>query len=191
MLKMILFFLLLSFCQDTHSDTASSAQLQAEIKQLENALSNYRTPNMYVVIDTHHNTLQIRKNDQVVHQAICATGSGKILLHPQKQNKWEFTTPQGLWHVKRKVTNPIWAKPVWAFVENGDTVPVLPWAFRRLDQTTLGDYALELGDGYEIHGTLYPTLLGKNITHGCIRLNDEDLAHTFKLIHTGNRVYIY
>ena len=56
---------------------------------------------------------------------------------------------------------------------------------------TLGDYALELGDGYEIHGTLYPTLLGRSITHGCIRLNDEDLAVTFELIDTGNRVYIY
>jgi L,D-transpeptidase ErfK/SrfK len=55
----------------------------------------------------------------------------------------------------------------------------------------LGAYALELGDGYEIHGTLYPTLLGRNITHGCIRLNDEDLALTYQLINTGNRVYIY
>jgi len=188
---MILLFLLLFFSQDTYAENASSAQLQEEIKQLESALSHYRSQNMYVVIDTHHNTLQIRENNRIVHQAICATGSGKILLHPQKQNKWEFITPQGLWHVKRKVTNPIWAKPVWAFVENGDTIPVLPWAFRRLDQTTLGDYALELGDGYEIHGTLYPTLLGKNITHGCIRLNDDDLARTYQLINTGNRVYIY
>lgn len=191
MRKMILFILLLIFGQHTYADSTSTAQLQAEIKQLESALLHFRSQNMYVVIDTHHNMLQIRENDRVVHQAICATGSGKILLHPQKQNKWQFTTPQGLWHVKRKVTNPIWAKPVWAFVENGDAIPVLPWAFRRLDQTTLGDYALELGDGYEIHGTLYPALLGKNITHGCIRLNDEDLARTYQLINTGNRVYIY
>ncbi len=191
MLKILSSFLLVFYCQPTYADTASQAQLQADIEQLESALSHYRTQNPYVVIDTHLNKLQIRQNDEIIHQAICATGSGKILLHPQKQNTWKFNTPQGLWHVKRKVTNPIWAKPIWAFVESGDTAPVLPWAFRRLDQTTLGDYALELGDGYEIHGTLYPALLGKNITHGCIRLNDEDLALTYKLIHTGNRVYIY
>lgn len=167
------------------------AQLQRDILQLEQALKQHAEQNNYIAIDTQNNQLQILNQNKILHTAVCATGSGKILLHPQKTNRWQFTTPIGLWHVQRKVTDPIWAKPVWAFVENGSPIPTLPWEFRRLDPTTLGDYALELGDGYEIHGTLYPSLLGKNITHGCIRLNDKDLAFTFKHVEVGNRVYIY
>lgn len=176
----------MAWCQnDAHN------ALRAEIAQLQNALAQHKEQSNYIVIDTQNNTLEIRSKSEVLHQATCATGSGKILLHPNKQDRWQFTTPQGLWHVQRKVKDPIWAKPVWAFVETGETVPTLPWEFRRLDQTTLGAYALELGDGYEIHGTLYPALLGRNITHGCIRLNDSDLETTYHQIKTGSRVYIY
>ena len=185
------FILFLSIQNIFATEIVSQESLQADIEAIEKALSKHREQNPYIVIDTQHNKLQIWKNNQIVHQAICATGSGKVLLHPQKSNRWQFNTPRGLWHVQKKVTDPIWAKPQWAFVENGTEIPRLPWEFRRLDPTTLGAYALELGDGYEIHGTLYPSLLGKNITHGCIRLNDEDLALTYQLIDTGNRVYIY
>jgi L,D-transpeptidase ErfK/SrfK len=190
---MIVIYLFLLFCGQQHiaAGNTPQAQIETDIAQLEKALTQHSEQNAYVVIDTQHNRLQIWQNGRIVHQATCATGSGKVLLHPKKQDLWQFTTPVGLWRVKRKVTDPIWAKPIWAFVENDDTIPILPWEFRRLDPTTLGAYALELGDGYEIHGTLYPTLLGRNITHGCIRLNDEDLARTYQLIDTGNRVYIY
>ncbi len=34
---------------------------------------------------------------------------------------------------------------------------------------------LYMRDGYIIHGTIFKTLLGKRVTHGCIRLGDEDL----------------
>jgi L,D-transpeptidase YbiS len=189
----IFYLLLLFFAQNDIVAGSSNVvdQTQADIAQLEEALERVREQKPYIAIDTQHNQLQIWHKGRVIHQAVCATGSGKLLWHPHKQNLWRFTTPIGLWRVQRKVTDPIWAKPVWAFVENDDTIPTLPWEFRRLDPMTLGDYALELGDGYEIHGTLYPTLLGRSITHGCIRLNDEDLAVTFELIDTGNRVYIY
>ncbi|MDP6040556.1 MAG: L,D-transpeptidase, partial [Candidatus Latescibacteria bacterium] len=102
-----------------------------------------------------------------------------------------FHTPLGTRTVLHKVVDPIWAKPVWAFVENREEPPILLWEARRLDLTTLGAYALKLGDGYEIHGTLYPSLLGRHITHGCIRLNDDDLAFAYRTLHVGDRVYIY
>lgn len=183
-------YILLSL-QLTDASPPPQAQIEATISQLTAALAQHKEQNPYIVIDTQHNTLEIIQQNKILHKATCATGSGKVLLHPKKQNRWQFVTPHGLWRVKRKVTDPIWAKPIWAFVENDQSIPTLPWEFRRLDPITLGAYALELGDGYEIHGTLYPALLGKNITHGCIRLNDEDLALTYQLINTNSRVYIY
>jgi len=45
----------------------------------------------------------------------------------------------------------------------------------------LGDYALGFGQGYFIHGTLYTRLLGRNVTHGCIRVADKDLEKSSRL----------
>jgi len=123
--------------------------------------------------------------------ATCATGSGKILLGEKRNATWHFKTPKRVFQVKKKVKNPIWKKPVWAFVEKNEEAPALPWEFNRLDGTTLGDFALELQDSYAIHGTLYPNLLGRSITHGCVRLNAEDLTQAFQVASVGTKVYVF
>ncbi len=168
----------------------SLQDLEKTIATLQDSLNRLADHSPYIVINRVHNNLQIRTRSQILSEAICATGSGKILRGP-RQKTWAFNTPRGSFKILRKVKNPIWAKPEWAFAERGKAAPVLPWAFERLDLTTLGDYALELGDGYEIHGTLYPHLLGRHITHGCIRLNDEDLKAAYTLSGEGTRVFIY
>ncbi len=173
------------------SEDPPIAQLEAEVNTLWETLDQLAGKDPYIVIDTVHNRLQIRRDNRILKEAVCATGSGKVLLGPKMKDRWHFETPKQIFHIQRKVKDPIWAKPAWAFVERGRPVPTLPWVFDRLDLTTLGKYALKLGDGYEIHGTLYPDLLGRHITHGCIRLNDEDLEFTYTLTGTGNRVYIY
>ena len=55
----------------------------------------------------------------------------------------------------------------------------------RIEAGTLGDYALGFGHGYFIHGTLYTRLLGRNVTHGCVRVGDEDLKDVFKAVPIG------
>ena len=171
--------------------TASSAKrLGVEIERLEAALDGMLDEKPRIVIDTVHNRLQVWHRNRLLDEAVCASGSGKILLSDNRKS-WRFDTPKGRFEVLRKVVNPIWKKPEWAFVEAGRTAPVLPWDFERLDPVTLGKFALELGDGYEIHGNLYPNLIGRNITHGCIRLNDGDLEATFARAQEGSRVYIY
>lgn len=55
----------------------------------------------------------------------------------------------------------------------------------------LGEYAMGFGKGYFIHGTLYDRFLGRNVTHGCIRLNDEDLRTVHKLSDIGTPVMIF
>jgi lipoprotein-anchoring transpeptidase ErfK/SrfK len=55
----------------------------------------------------------------------------------------------------------------------------------------LGEYALELGDGYLIHGTLYKRMLGMPVTHGCVRLGDEDLRVVYRNLQIGSKVFIY
>lgn len=164
--------------------------LRARVAELEARLDSLASRGSYLVIDTVHNRLQVRLDGRVLREATCATGSGSVLIG-DRGRAWRFTTPVRVYRVARKVTDPIWKKPEWAFVEAGKQAPVLPWAFDRLDGASLGDYALELGDGYEIHGTLYPSLLGRHITHGCIRLDDEDLAAVYEMAAPGTPVYVY
>ncbi|MBC7896673.1 MAG: L,D-transpeptidase [Cytophagaceae bacterium] len=54
----------------------------------------------------------------------------------------------------------------------------------------LGDFALDLGDGYLLHGTSNQGSIGTATTHGCIRLSDEDLAWLFERARVGTRVVI-
>ncbi len=55
----------------------------------------------------------------------------------------------------------------------------------------LGEYAVGIGRGYFIHGTLYSRLLGRNVSHGCVRLGDEDLRALVRATEIGTRVIIY
>lgn len=168
----------------------SVQDLQARVTALQGRLDSLASRSCYLVVDTVHNRLEVRRGREVLREATCATGSGGVLIGPRGR-VWRFTTPVRVFRVNRKVADPIWQKPEWAFVEAGRAAPVLPWEFDRLDGATLGDYALELGDGFEIHGTLYPGLLGRHITHGCIRLDDEDLAAVYELAAPGTPVYVY
>jgi lipoprotein-anchoring transpeptidase ErfK/SrfK len=61
----------------------------------------------------------------------------------------------------------------------------------RWEAGVLGDYALSIGDGYLIHGTIYKRFLGMPVTHGCIRMNDEDLEAVYKTLDFGSKVFIY
>jgi lipoprotein-anchoring transpeptidase ErfK/SrfK len=42
-----------------------------------------------------------------------------------------------------------------------------------------------------IHGTLYKRFLGMPVTHGCIRIGDDDLEAIFNALPVGSKVYIY
>lgn len=55
----------------------------------------------------------------------------------------------------------------------------------------LGHYRLSMGDGYLLHGTPYAKSIGSSVTHGCIRMRDEDIEWMYENIPVGTKVYIY
>jgi L,D-transpeptidase ErfK/SrfK len=176
--------------QPAVQDKASLRTLQARYKVLSKQLSQL-TPNQpYILVDTARNRLYVKHQEEVVLDAIASTGSGTILDKPgEGKSQWVFDTPRGEFLVKSKLTNPTWIKPDWAFIEEGLAVPQN--TADRAEQGVLGDYALGFGKGYFIHGTLYTRLLGKNVTHGCIRLNDNDLKGVYKLARVGTPIMIF
>lgn len=55
----------------------------------------------------------------------------------------------------------------------------------------LGNHRLYLGDGYGIHGTNNPRSIGTSVSHGCIRMRNEDIETLFRIVEVGTPVYIY
>lgn len=55
----------------------------------------------------------------------------------------------------------------------------------------LGANRLYLGDGYGIHGTDAPTSIGRSVSHGCIRVRNEDIETLFRIVPVGTPVYVY
>lgn len=55
----------------------------------------------------------------------------------------------------------------------------------------LGTHRLYLGDGYALHGTNNPASIGQAVSHGCVRLRNEDIAELYDRVAVGTPVYIY
>jgi hypothetical protein len=55
----------------------------------------------------------------------------------------------------------------------------------------LGTHRLDLGDGYGIHGTDAPESIGHSVSHGCVRLRNEDIDTLYPMVEVGTPVYIY
>lgn len=99
--------------------------------------------------------------------------------------KPETPTPVGLWKVTLKQANPPYYAPPGA--EGPRVIPA--------DDPTnpLGEYWIGLKgvegeavgqDGFGIHGTIEPDLIGRPVSDGCIRLRNEDAGILFMLLAT-------
>ncbi len=168
---------------------AAGPPLERRAAEAKRVLERVQPRGVYIVVDTYRNRLRLYRDGKLLRTATCSTGTGVVLRDPRNGRQWVFDTPLGERVVERKVKNPVWAKPDWAFIEEGMLPPTDP--NERFDANSLGDYALYIGDGYIIHGTLFKTLLGRRVTHGCIRLGDEDLEYVYRNTPIGSRVFLY
>lgn len=163
--------------------------LVAENRQLEKKIEKVRPKGLFLVVDTGRNRLTVRDGERVVREVVVSCGSGGVLEDPKGGRTWVFDTPRGERQVKSKAKNPTWIKPDWAFIEEGEAIPKK--YDDRVEEGVLGDYALGIGDGYFLHGTLYTRLLGRNVTHGCVRIGDADLEYLYKNVPMGTKVYLF
>lgn len=163
--------------------------LKKDIQKLNQKINSLTPGQPYIVINTTKNRFFLYKNKKVVREGFCSSGSYTLLMTEEAQ-KWIFKTPKGKFWIQGKTTSPVWRRPDWSFVEEGLPIPS-PNDPSRWEYGVLGDYALSIGDGYLIHGTIYKRFLGMPVTHGCIRLNDEDLKAIYNTLDFGSKVFIY
>jgi L,D-transpeptidase catalytic domain len=141
-----------------------------------------------IAVDTSTNTLYLFLDGELVARGPVATGTEKTLKKGTRV--WMFHTPRGRLKVLRKIDDPVWRKPDWAFVEAGERVPP-PDSPKRLIKGKLGKYALDLGDGILIHGTDQTGSLGRKASHGCVRVGNELLERVYQSAAIGTDVFIY
>jgi hypothetical protein len=166
------------------------ALLNKDIQRLSLKYNGYTSGQSYIVINTTDNRFSLYTNKNLIREGSCSTGSYIMLQASSGNKKWVFKTPRGKYWIHGKKTNPVWKRPDWSFVEEGSKIPSAN-DDSRYEYGVLGDYALTLGDGYMIHGTIYKRFLGMPVTHGCVRLNDDDLKVVYNTLNIGSKVYIF
>jgi L,D-transpeptidase ErfK/SrfK len=167
-----------------------SSKLDKSIEKSAVQLKKLLPTAPYIVVNTTGNDFKLYNNrHEIIREGLVSTGSFTI-LKAGNDKAWMFKTPRGQLKVLGKTKDPVWKRPDWAFIEEGLKVPSYNHP-SRYEYGTLGDYSLNLGNGYLIHGTLYQRFLGLPVTHGCIRMGDDDLELVFKTLQIGSRVFIY
>lgn len=164
-------------------------KISDEILSLDKKLNAKIPKSPYLIINSSDNQFYLKKGMSLIKEDRCSTGSF-ILLKNGDNQQWMFKTPKGEFQILSKTKNPVWKKPDWAFVEEGLPVPSINHS-SRFEYGVLGDYSLGIGNGYLIHGTIYQRFIGLPVTHGCIRLNDENLKLVYQTLPMGGKVYIF
>jgi len=117
--------------------------------------------------------------------AVVSLSDFKMTVHAHGHFVAEFpvgigrdgSTPVGKFTVKEKLVDPTYYGPEGVVAHDDPKNP-------------LGEYWLDLGDSYGIHGTIDPDSIGKAESKGCVRLRDADISAVYDLLGVGSEVQI-
>jgi hypothetical protein len=77
-------------------------------------------------------------------------------------------------------------------IVSGGNIVIPPFGTnQRKYKGVLGTHRLNLGDGYALHGTNRPETVGRAVSHGCVRLKNEDIQRLYEMVPVGTPVFIY
>lgn len=111
---------------------------------------------------------------------------GNILLtsYPVAIGKPKWETPTGKFKVLNMVENPLWENPFVSYTQ------VVPAGFQNpLGERWIGFWT-DGKDEIGFHGTYQRNSVGKAISHGCVRMYNEDVRKLFKIVTIGTPVIV-
>ncbi len=114
-------------------------------------------------------------------------GGRRVMTAPVGLGREDWKTPQGTFRVRGKTVNPTWNIPETIrrerIEEDGSSEHSIPGGH---PENPLGRYRLELTlPAYGIHGSNKEWGVGMLVSHGCLRLYNEDIATLFPLVEVG------
>jgi lipoprotein-anchoring transpeptidase ErfK/SrfK len=123
-------------------------------------------PARRIVVSITDRKLAVLESDRVVKVFSTAVGAP---ASPSPVGTYTIVNsiPDPTWYYKGKIVGPGKANP-------------------------LGTRWLGLSvKGYGIHGTNAPSSIGKNASHGCVRLRNRDVEQLFGMVEVGDQVEFY
>lgn len=115
----------------------------------------------------------------------------KVITYPVGIGRQNWQTPRGKTFISEKRKDPTWTPPASIRAEHAAKGDILPAVVAAGPDNPLGTRALRLGlPSYLIHGTNKPFGVGMRVSHGCIRMRQDDVEQLFDLIPRGETVRI-
>lgn len=90
--------------------------------------------------------------------------------------------------IRRKKANPTWTPTAKMHKEYAARGEPLPKVWPAGPDNPMGLFAMYLGNLYAIHGTNASFGIGLRVSHGCVRLRNDDIEYLFKSVPVGTRV---
>lgn len=145
----------------------------------------------YIVVDKSELELKViehrPRGNKVLLRTTVAVGRDGCL--PEDKGGRCYYTEPGRYHVRWKIHDPRgiqWCIPKFMEAEYADDIA----QGRRCFRGAIGDFALNIGKSYAIHGTDKPETLGERVTHGCIRVANGAMQRIYRYMQVGDPVYI-
>ncbi len=130
------------------------------------AQDNSSRPARRIVVSIPDRKLAVIEGDRIVRIFETAVGAPKS------------PSPTGVYRIVNHIADPTW-------YTKGKIVP--PGKCNPLGTRWLGLSR----KGYGIHGTNRPDSIGRNASHGCIRMRNREVEELFKMVAVGDQVELY
>lgn len=123
------------------------------------------TGTLNILVDKSQNILMVKADEEIIKTYIVSTGANN-------------STPVGTFKIVNKLENPTWFK-AGAVVSADSKENVLGTRWMGFDLA-----------GYGIHGTVEPENLGKQVTQGCVRMENSEVEELYIIVPIGAEVTI-
>ena len=159
------------------------------------ANSKYLIPSMYILPQESYNGIILNLAELRLYFYIRGSDlyeNIKVLTYPVGIGRLDWKTPLGETFVESKVESPTWYPPKSIILEHEERGEILPRVVKAGPDNPLGKYVMKLNvdGGYLLHGTNKKHGIGMMVSHGCIRLRNEDIETIFYNAPVGTKVKI-
>lgn len=119
-----------------------------------------------IVVDKSQNILTLKSDQDIFKTYRVSTGKNSC-------------TPVGTFKITNKLVDPTWYPSTGGMIPAKDPKNVICSRWLGLSK-----------QGYGIHGTTEPELIGKSVTEGCVRMKNSDVEELYSIVPVGTEVVI-
>jgi lipoprotein-anchoring transpeptidase ErfK/SrfK len=137
------------------------------------------------VKDFSYGTIYVNINEKRLYYPIKIENKSYVITFPIGIGTDEAQSPVGDFKISQKRKDPAWYPPESIRKEQPD----LPQVFPPGPDNPLGTRAMRLGNtSFLMHGTNKEYGIGMKVSHGCIRMYNEDVERLFEVVDVGTPV---